>query len=224
MASCKIVENRQPGSLHCRLKFLVDTQKSPPRAISNAPALLGYAVVPDCTANPPTNIADYRGFDSSVILILRGGIPRPIGDFPESLSQAMLVGIMLVGRLGVSKPEKGRSGSPSATAWTSPSRRGRCRQPASQPFGARSFSSNCIHLLSVSGLKPKKSVTHRLPCDNRENVSRIGGHRVGRPARPPARQGLRPMPGRRDIYIYIYIYSMCVYIYIYVYIEREREM
>ena len=25
----------------------------------------------------------------------------PIGDFPESLSQAMLVGIMLVGRLGV---------------------------------------------------------------------------------------------------------------------------
>ena len=35
------------------------------------------------------------------MLNLRGGIPRPIGDFPESLSQAMLVGIMLVGRLGV---------------------------------------------------------------------------------------------------------------------------
>ena len=35
---------------------------------------------------------DFRGFDSSIILILRGGIPRPIGDFPESLSQAMLVG------------------------------------------------------------------------------------------------------------------------------------
>ena len=31
----------------------------------------------------------------------RGGIPRPIGYFPESLSQAILVGIMLVGRLGV---------------------------------------------------------------------------------------------------------------------------
>ena len=30
-----------------------------------------------------------------------GGIPRPIGDFPESLSQAILVGIILVGRLGV---------------------------------------------------------------------------------------------------------------------------
>ena len=35
---------------------------------------------------------DFGGFDSSIILTLRGGIPRPIGDFPESLSQAMLVG------------------------------------------------------------------------------------------------------------------------------------
>ena len=32
------------------------------------------------TANLPTNIMDFRGFDSSIILILRGGIPRPIGD------------------------------------------------------------------------------------------------------------------------------------------------
>ena len=53
------------------------------------------------TPNPPTNIVDLRGFYSSTILILRGGIPRPIGDFTESLSQAMLVGIMLVGKLGV---------------------------------------------------------------------------------------------------------------------------
>ena len=53
------------------------------------------------TPNLPTNIVDFGGLDSSTILILRGGIPRPIGDFPESLSQAMLVGIMLVGRLGV---------------------------------------------------------------------------------------------------------------------------
>ena len=50
--------------------------------------------------NPPTNIVDFREFDSSIILFLRDGIPRPIGDFPESLSPAMLVGIMLVGRLG----------------------------------------------------------------------------------------------------------------------------
>ena len=27
---------------------------------------------------------------------MRGGIPRPAGDFPESLSQAVLVGIILV--------------------------------------------------------------------------------------------------------------------------------
>ena len=53
------------------------------------------------SANLRTNIMEFRGFDSSVILILRGLIPRPIGDFPEDLSQAMLVGIMLVRRLGV---------------------------------------------------------------------------------------------------------------------------
>ena len=52
------------------------------------------------TANLPTNIADFRGFDSSIILILRGGIPRPIGYLAESFSQAMLVGVMLVGRIG----------------------------------------------------------------------------------------------------------------------------
>ena len=54
-----------------------------------------------CTTNLPTKIMDFRGFDSSIIFILRGGIPRPIGNFPESLGQAILVGTMLVGRLGV---------------------------------------------------------------------------------------------------------------------------
>ena len=53
------------------------------------------------TANLPTNIVVFRGFDSSTILIERGEIRMYIGDFPESLSQAMLVGTMLVGRLGV---------------------------------------------------------------------------------------------------------------------------
>ena len=55
------------------------------------------------TPNLPTNTVDFRGFDSSTILIFRSEIPRPIKDFPESLTQAMLVGIMLVGRLGVGK-------------------------------------------------------------------------------------------------------------------------
>ena len=53
------------------------------------------------TPNLPTNIVDFRGFGSNIILILMAGIPRPMGDFPESLTQAMLVGVMLVGRLGV---------------------------------------------------------------------------------------------------------------------------
>ena len=44
---------------------------------------------------------DFGGFDSSIVLILRGGIPRPVGNFLESLSQAILGGIMLVGKLGV---------------------------------------------------------------------------------------------------------------------------
>ena len=41
---------------------------------------------------PLLTFLDSRGFDSSIILISRGGLPRPTGDFPESLSQAMLVG------------------------------------------------------------------------------------------------------------------------------------
>ena len=55
----------------------------------------------DPTPDLPTNIVDFGRFDSSMILILRGGILMSKGDFLESLSQAMLVGIMLVGRLGV---------------------------------------------------------------------------------------------------------------------------
>ena len=53
------------------------------------------------TANLCAKILDFTGFDSSIISILRDGIPRPIGTFPESLIQAILVGIILVGRLGV---------------------------------------------------------------------------------------------------------------------------
>ena len=53
------------------------------------------------TANLRTKILDFGGFDSSLILILSAGILRPMGNFSESLSRAILVGIMLVGRLGV---------------------------------------------------------------------------------------------------------------------------
>ena len=54
-----------------------------------------------CTANIRTKILEFRGFDSSRISILRGGILMSIGDLPESSSQAILAGIILVGRLGV---------------------------------------------------------------------------------------------------------------------------
>ena len=61
------------------------------------------------TPNLPTNIVDFRGFDSSIILILRGGILMSMEDFPESSSQAIVVGIMLVGRSGVHRRGYARS-------------------------------------------------------------------------------------------------------------------
>ena len=50
------------------------------------------------TANLRTKILEFRVFDAIIILVLRGGIPGPN---PESLSQGILVGIILVGRLVV---------------------------------------------------------------------------------------------------------------------------
>ena len=36
-----------------------------------------------------------------MISILRGGFLMSIGDFPESLSQVILIGIIVVGRFGI---------------------------------------------------------------------------------------------------------------------------
>ena len=47
--------------------------------------MLCYVMLCYVTANLRTNIVDFRGFDSSTILILRGGILISIGDFPEML-------------------------------------------------------------------------------------------------------------------------------------------
>ena len=52
-------------------------------------------------ANLRTRILDFRGLYSSIILISRRGILMSIGISPESLSQAFLVGRILVARLGV---------------------------------------------------------------------------------------------------------------------------
>ena len=47
--------------------------------------MVGHCFPP--TANIRTKILDFRGFVSSIILILRGGILMSIGNFLESLSQ-----------------------------------------------------------------------------------------------------------------------------------------
>ena len=46
-----------------------------------------------------TKIVDFRGFDSIIILLSRGGILMSTGNAPESLSEAILAGIVNV--LGV---------------------------------------------------------------------------------------------------------------------------
>ena len=54
----------------------------------------------DCTANLRTKILDFRGFDPSGILMTRDGIPTSTGNSQETLSQRILVGRILAGRLG----------------------------------------------------------------------------------------------------------------------------
>ena len=63
-------------------------------------------------ASLPTKILDFRGFDSSIILILRGGILMSIGISSESLSQQILVGIILVGRLRVASRNREKRRKP----------------------------------------------------------------------------------------------------------------
>ena len=42
------------------------------------------------TANLRTKIPDFRGFDSSMILSLRGGIQMPMGNFPRKIESTNL--------------------------------------------------------------------------------------------------------------------------------------
>ena len=57
----------------------------------------------------PVLILWISGFDSSTILILWGGILMSIGDFPESLSQAISVGVMLLVGALVGSSQRGFS-------------------------------------------------------------------------------------------------------------------
>ena len=60
------------------------------------------------TANLRTKILDFRRSDSIIILISRGGIPRPSRDFLEILSQGILEGRFSVGRLAAEGRGRGR--------------------------------------------------------------------------------------------------------------------
>ena len=51
-------------------------------------------IIISITPSPPTKSFDFGGFDSSIILISMGEILMSTGNFLESLSQAILVGIM----------------------------------------------------------------------------------------------------------------------------------
>ena len=51
-----------------------------------------------------TKILDVRGFDSSKILRLRGGLLMSTGTSPEMLSRRILAGIILAGRWGAVLP------------------------------------------------------------------------------------------------------------------------
>ena len=44
----------------------------------------------ESTANLRTKILDFRGFDSNIILVLRGGILMSIGYFPEVVESTIL--------------------------------------------------------------------------------------------------------------------------------------
>ena len=52
------------------------------------------------TANLRTKILDFRGFDSSRILIEGEEFPGP-GEFPGKFESSNLIGVILVGRLGL---------------------------------------------------------------------------------------------------------------------------
>ena len=61
----------------------------------------GHASVMRHTPNLRTKILDFIGFDSIIVWCLGAGILKPAGNSPEVLSQGILAGVILVGRLAV---------------------------------------------------------------------------------------------------------------------------
>ena len=65
------------------------------------PILQAHTDAHTITANLGTKILDFRGFDSNIILTVRRELIMSEGTNQQSLRKAILVGIILVGRLGV---------------------------------------------------------------------------------------------------------------------------
>ena len=168
-----------------------------------------------------------------------------IGDFPESLSQAMLVGTMLVGRLGVVKPVHESNKLSNGMKMNAR----RLKKQTQQ--GICACQSTCI-VFNVCFALDMKSWRLSLETTLPEHVSRVGVYFVNAGSdaifakrllasfiiiiiiiiivvnvhflrqatsnRPP--RGDKQMPNT-IIYIYIYIHGSnysCIYMYIYIYI------
>ena len=94
-----------------------------PRSSPEATGSTRYATAPSGgTADLRTKTLDFRGFDSSRILILRGGILMSIGNFPERFSRATFVGMILVGRLDVARVRRVAKAARAIAAFPPPPR------------------------------------------------------------------------------------------------------
>ena len=70
------------------------------RRVARCPAMS----IPTCRPSPPIKSLDFRGFDSSKLLNQGWEFSCPlnfIGSLPESLTQGLLIGKLLIGGLGV---------------------------------------------------------------------------------------------------------------------------
>ena len=133
----------------------------------------------------------FRGLGSSIILFLRGGIPRPIRNFPESLSPRILVGRILVGRLGV----RAESGLWECSGDSLP--------PPPLPGSCQVYqkTAKLLKIKTCSFLKtPKENLKPTIRCHSRKH--RFVSFR-------------RRLLQEADMYIYIYIY---IYNMLYIYI------
>ena len=116
------------------------------------------------TANLRTKILGFKGFDTGIISCLRGGI------LPESLSQRILAGIILVGRLGV--PPYARV-----------SVRREIRQRKSLQIGGFNLGWGGLASFFWGGLLHKRSLRHPAKAQNL-HITELGLHPHTKPSCP----------------------------------------